>query len=404
MVEDQAGASTRHVAMDLTALRRRLGPAPLSVAQVNHLVTATFPLMVALVGFERFDSAGGIALAAGLAQTVALTWARRFPAAMMLVIIAMEAALFWVSHSVLTFGVIIAAYYAASWGDRRQRIVALSAGLGYCAVAVALTTISNIRTLPMAGAMVMCFLGFWISGRFEASQRSRISELRETSSRLAEERAVAEQRAADRERALLARELHDILNHSVTRMVLDAEAGAETGDEAAARQTLYRVADTGRDSLAELRRLLGVLRTETPDELRPPPDLNQLDELVDRIPSSGPQVTVDRQGEVRPADTSIELAAYRVVQESLTNVAKHAGAVPTNVRLTYLTGALEIEVVNELPRDRRQTRAVRGTGLVGLRERVELLGGTLHAGPTKTGFAVYATLPLRQPVRSGGGS
>ncbi|TDC23036.1 sensor histidine kinase [Kribbella albertanoniae] len=403
MVEDQAGASTRHVAVGLTAHRRRLRPVPLSVAQVNHLVTATFPLLAAVVNFQRFDSAGVVALVGGLAQAIALTWARRFPAAMMLVIIALEAGIFFAGGNVLTFGVIIAAYYAASWADRRGRIVALSAGLGYCAVAVALS-IGNTRMLPMAGAMVMCFIGFWISGRFEASQRSRISELRETSSRLAEERAVAEQRAADRERALLARELHDILNHSVTRMVLDAEAGAETGDEAAARQTLYRVADTGRDSLAELRRLLGVLRTETPDELRPPPDLNQLDELVDRIPSSGPQVTVDRQGEVRQADTSIELAAYRVVQESLTNVAKHAGAVPTNVRLTYLTGALEIEVVNELPRDRRQTRTARGTGLVGLRERVELLGGTLHAGPTKTGFAVYATLPLRQPVRSGGGS
>ncbi|GAA1715713.1 sensor histidine kinase [Kribbella yunnanensis] len=400
MVEDQAGASTRHVAMDLSHPNRRWPS--LSVAQVNHLVTSTFPLLVALVAFQRFDSAGAIALTGGLAQTIALTWARRFPAAMMLVIIAVEAAIYLAGGNVLTFGVIIAAYYAGSWGSRRQRIVALTFGLGYCAVAVAFT-IGYDRPLAMAGALVMCFLGFWISGRFEASQRSRISELRETSSRLAEERAVAEQQAADRERALLARELHDILNHSVTRMVLDAEAGAETGDEAAARQTLYRVADTGRDSLAELRRLLGVLRTETPGELRPPPDLNQLDELVARIPSSGPQVTVDRQGEVRQADTSIELAAYRVVQESLTNVAKHAGAVPTVVRLTYLTGALEIEVVNELPRNRLHKKALRGTGLVGLRERVELLGGTLHAGPTKTGFAVYATLPLRQPVRSGSG-
>jgi signal transduction histidine kinase len=118
--------------------------------------------------------------------------------------------------------------------------------------------------------------------------------------------------------------------------------------------------------------------------------------LVAQIPAGGPVVTVERHGVVRPGDTSIELAAYRVVQESLTNVAKHAGAVPATVRLTYLADSLEIEVTNELPRSTRRRAVVHGTGLVGLRERVELLGGSLHAGTSEAGgFTVYATLPLR---------
>lgn len=137
----------------------------------------------------------------------------------------------------------------------------------------------------------------------------------------------------------------------------------------------------------------------TPDELRPPPTLDQIEELVALIPEGGPRVTLERQGQVRPADTSIELAAYRVVQESLTNVAKHAGEVDTGVRLTYLPDSLEIEVHNALPGARRR-RSTPGTGLVGMRERVELLGGTLHAGTNDDGgFTVYATLPLRQQTR-----
>ncbi|MFC0625821.1 sensor histidine kinase [Kribbella deserti] len=373
---------------------------PDAAQRANHLVTACFPVAIAWTSFRHDSPHGWLVLVSGLLQSTALMFGRRYPLAVVIVVGLVDLVLTALGGYVLAFGVVIGVYYAACWADRRGLRMALAAAATYLTVLTVLA-IDEQGGLPLIALTVIGLAGFTFSGRFEASQRQRITELRETSTRLVEERAVAEQRAADRERALLARELHDILNHSVTRMVLDAEAGAETGDEAAARQTLRRVADTGRDSLAELRRLLGVLRTDGPDELRPPPTLAELDELVARIPAGGPQVTIERHGPVRTADTSIELAAYRVVQESLTNVAKHAGGVPTIVRLTYLPGSLEIEVSNQLPDPPAPTDAVRGTGLVGMRERVELLGGTVHAGTHDGGFAVYATLPLRQPVRSG---
>lgn len=371
--------------------RVRAGVLPLD--QGNHLVTAAIPLLIAVSLFQTTSGNAWAGIGSGLAQSLALSWGRRQPVPTVVAVILIDLLGPTVGAELLGFGVIISGYYAASWGNRWERKTALSLGLAF---AVYVGAFAPGHALWIGTTLGAGFLAFWVSGRFEANQRGRISELSEQTDRLAEERATAEQRAADRERALLARELHDILNHSVTGMVLDAEAGAETGTEADARATLQRVADTGRDSLAELRRLLGVLRTSAPDELRPPPSLEQVDELVAQIPAGGPTVTVERHGVVRPGDTSIELAAYRVVQESLTNVAKHAGAVPAIVRLTYLADSLEIVVTNELPRSTRRKAVVHGTGLVGLRERVELLGGSLHAGTSEAGgFTVYATLPLR---------
>ncbi|TWD83962.1 signal transduction histidine kinase [Kribbella amoyensis] len=413
--------------MELTGRRRRgdlWGLVP--VDQVHHLVTAAFPMLVGWTLFQENDLRGWIGVLSGLAQTVALTWGRRFPVAVLLVVIGIDLVTEQVGSQLIGFGVIIAGYYVAAWGKAWERSTALVLGIAFAIF----TGILAGGSAALLGVIIgLGFLAFWVSGRFEAEQRGRITELSEETDRLAQERAVAEEQAADRERALLARELHDILNHSLTRIVLTAEAGAETGTESDARRTLRGVADTGRDSLAELRRLLGVLRTSTPDELRPPPSLDQVDELVAQIPPGGPVVTVERQGEVRAADTSIEVAAYRVVQEALTNVAKHAGAVRTTVRLTYLADTLEIVVGNELRTRNHGRSAVRGTGLVGLRERVELLGGTLHAGENPIGetsfgengthpnddvrrvgeqqaagvFTVYVTLPLRQLAGAGGG-
>ncbi|MFC7590786.1 histidine kinase [Nonomuraea antimicrobica] len=140
-------------------------------------------------------------------------------------------------------------------------MVGIAAVLALLLIGLPLTLFSigdPIRVLAVYAAVAVLFVGFWAVGRVDGRQRDRIRELQERSWRLEAERAQAERRAAERERALLARELHDILNHSVTTMVVDAEAGADTRDEM--EETLRRVAHTGRESLAELRRLLGVLR------------------------------------------------------------------------------------------------------------------------------------------------
>nr|WP_225953387.1 histidine kinase [Kibdelosporangium phytohabitans] len=225
------------------------------------------------------------------------------------------------------------------------------------------------------------FVGFWLSGRLGARQRGRIREL---------EADRAE--VVRRERALLARELHDILNHSVTAMVLDATAAAETGTDV--RETLDRVARTGRDSLAELRRLLGVLRASSADgghdPLVVPPGLAQIDALVSATPLD---VTVVRHGDPGRLDASIEHAAYRVVQEALTNVVKHAGPVATVVSLAFAADQLTVSVVNERPVTAGNPGS--GLGLVGMRERVLLVGGMLQVTPRPDGFEVRAVLPSR---------
>ena len=330
----------------------------------------------------------------GLAQSAAMCGYRRVPLLVMLAVCAAELTAVLLGGQSLALGVLLAGAGLAAWAPARHRVLGGTVGLGLLAVEYLVLSGSTAARIGFVTVFVG-FVALWIAGRFEAHQRARIAELAT--------RSVVLEDAVARERSLLARELHDILNHSVTAMMLDAEAGAQTGDEAAARATLWRVAATGRSSLAELRRLLGVLRADPADgsvgagPLTPPPTLAQVDELVAGIPEGGPRVTLERCGTPRPLDASIEHAGYRVVQEALTNVTKHAGPVPTLVRLSYLTGALEIEVRNAAGRAPGRSNGSAGTGLLGMRERVSLLGGTLHAGPDPDdGFILAASLPVRE--------
>jgi signal transduction histidine kinase len=207
------------------------------------------------------------------------------------------------------------------------------------------------------------------------------------------EAVAARDGAVADERARIARELHDVVSHHVTAMTLQAEAAAMTGN----REALASVATAGRDALTELRRMLGVLRrpeTEAGD-LDPQPALMQLDALATRS-SSGPRVTVERRGDVRPLSAGLELGVYRLVQEALTNTAKHSDATTVEVLLTYGESDLIVEVVD----NGRPLVAARvgsgGLGLVGMQERIALLNGELVTGPRTgaQGYRVYARLPI----------
>ncbi len=196
------------------------------------------------------------------------------------------------------------------------------------------------------------------------------------------------------ERARIARELHDVVSHHVTAMTLQAEAAAMTGN----KEALSAVATEGREALTELRRMLGVLRH--PDDgdataLTPQPGLDGLDELGKRV-STGPAVRVTRDGEVRPLSAGLELGVYRLVQEALTNAAKHGDATTVDVVLTYGSEQLTVDITD----DGRPLAAARvgsgGLGLVGMSERIALLNGSLETGPrTDTnGYRVHAVLPI----------
>ncbi|WP_433260591.1 sensor histidine kinase [Actinosynnema sp. CS-041913] len=336
-------------------------------------------------------------LVVAAAQTFALAWCRRFPLTVLLVVIGLETTLVVIGSEMLV-GFLAAAWALGAWGKPLQHRIGLVIGLTLLTIGLVLSVSGGAAPgFALAGvtSVALMFVGFSMSGRLGARQRTRIDELES-------ERAETEQRAAERERALLARELHDILNHSVTTMVLDATAAAETGSPDEARETLARVAQTGRNSLAELRRLLGVLRTNASaadhDPLLVPPGLAQLDSLVESIP--GARISLVRSGTAGPLDVSIEHAAYRVIQEALTNVVKHAGSVATTVSLSFTADHLSVVVGN----GKSVTTPDRGTGmgLIGMRERVSLVGGTLAAGPRADGgFEVRAVLPVRSVPCSG---
>lgn len=330
-------------------------------------------------------------LAVTSAQTLALTLCRRFPLAVLLVVMGLEIVLI-IADTEIFVGFLVAASALGTWGRPPQQRIGLAIGLTLLATGVVLSISGGAQpgfALLGIASVTLMFVGFWMSGRIGARQRTRIRELEA-------ERDEVEQRAAERERALLARELHDILNHAVTAMVLDATAAAETGSHAEARATLDRVARTGRNSLAELRRLLSILRRSQPgadhDPLAVPAGLDQIGALVLSIPGLTP--TLIRDGIRGPFDASIEHTAYRVVQEALTNVIRHAGPVATTVAVTCAADRLSVVIANETPV--QASKSGTGLGLIGMRERVELVGGTLSAGlRADGGFEVRALLPAR---------
>ncbi|MGW4800981.1 sensor histidine kinase, partial [Nonomuraea sp. NPDC004297] len=332
----------------------------------------------------------GVQLALAGAQSAALMCSRRFPLSALGVSVALELALILVKMPVLV-APLVAASRLGAWGRGGHRELGVAAVLALLGLGLPVTLVSlgePLRVVAVYAMAAVLVVGFWAMGRADGRRRDRIHELEA-------ERELAERRAAERERTLLARELHDILNHSVTTMVVDAEAGADTRDDM--EETLRRVARTGRESLAELRRLLGVLRQAPPghDPLAPPPRLEQLDALVAALPPGGPRATLTRSGDVRQVDTSIELAAYRVVQEALTNVTKHAGPVDVRVSLDYGATRLTATVVNTVPVT-APAGGPGGVGLIGMRERVGLLGGTVEVRAGRETFEVRATLPLRE--------
>jgi len=203
--------------------------------------------------------------------------------------------------------------------------------------------------------------------------------------------------AAAEERARIARELHDVVAHGLSLMVVQAEAAEEmlAHSPEAAAAPLHRVQETGRQSLAEMRRLLGVLRSagDAAPSTAPQPSLRRLPDLVREAADVGLRVDVDVVGEPRDLPLGIELAAYRIVQEALTNTRRHGRTRVARVRLGYCPEALRIEVTDDGTGGDSPGPA--GHGLIGMRERAALYGGTLEAGPADGGgFRVAAVLPL----------
>ncbi|MGW7097520.1 sensor histidine kinase [Streptomyces sp. NPDC054874] len=340
-------------------------------------------------------------LSAGLilAQTVPLAVRRRWPAACLAVIAGA-----FVVHQALGFtttfasmGLYLALHSAGAHQVCFRHGLVVVASAGYAGLAVVLNHLGSPNSLPDYLAFALAPAGAWLVGSTVRTRRSEEAKRR----RLAAEVATAA------ERARIARELHDVVTHHVTAMVVQADAAQYllTSAPERAGEGLTAVSDTGRRALTELRYLLGVLEAtgeaasaESADGGRAPA-LGRVRDLVEQARRSGQPVDFSEQGERQPQGVDVELAAYRVVQEALTNAMKYAAGNPARVLLRHSDEHIEIAVTTDGPAAApmaRKPRPAGGRGLAGLRARVEMLDGELEAGSRPGGgFEVRATIPSK---------
>jgi signal transduction histidine kinase len=300
--------------------------------------------------------------------------------------------------------IVVLLYTLAAYTDRRTSVLGLAVCLAGSAGAIyrwqppALNPLNWIivGSIIFAGPSLIA----WVLGDSMRYRRAYYANLEERAARLERDRDAQAQMAAAAERARIARELHDVVAHNVSVMVVQADGAAYAlgTDPGRAREALAAISATGRQALAEMRMLLGVLRRNDGEgqAVRAPlPGLGQLDDLLEQTRAAGLPVYCIVEGAPQPLPGGAALAAYRIVQESLTNTRKHAGqGASARVRLHYTGDALELAITD----DGIGTAAVSdgaGHGLTGMTERASLYGGSVRAGPAPGGgFQVTARLPI----------
>jgi signal transduction histidine kinase len=269
---------------------------------------------------------------------------------------------------------------------------------------VALGLTASILAAPHADPQALIDLSLalllWVVVRSSFARRIQARILQERANQLARERVELARTAVADERARIARELHDVVAHSMGVMVVQAQGAdrvMET-DPASAREALKAIVFTGREALDEMHRMVGLLRRpEEGSDLSPQPGLSQLDRLVNQAREAGLRLAVEVAGSVRPLPAGLDLAAYRIIQEALTNCRKYADGAQASLVVRYEDHRLDIDVMNQAPLHiaTRGSTAVSGHGLVGMKERVALYGGQFSAGLRPDGgYAVHVSLPL----------
>ncbi len=292
----------------------------------------------------------------------------------------------------LGLGVLAAVFAVALWSGPRARKVAMCLLIVGVPVVPLLT--DDASSIPKNIAF---YAAAWISGALLRERRIYTQVLEQRMRELEREREEKAALAAEAERTRIARELHDVLTHSVSVMVIQAQAAqAAAADAEQVVGALRRIETIGKESLVELRRLLQRLRSDDESPLHgPTPGLAQLDELLGEVRAAGLDVSLALDGEARPLPASVDLSAYRIVQEALTNTLRHAGNVATQVVLRYRPDEFTLEVRDDGGAQPAALAEV-GHGLAGMRERVALVGGTLVAEDLPGGgFLVAARMPLR---------
>jgi signal transduction histidine kinase len=288
---------------------------------------------------------------------------------------------------------IVATYTVASHCDNRRRVLGM-AWLVLGMVTAAAIGIPNTSTANIATTGAIYFAVFFFGVAIQ-NRRLYMQQLEARAALLERERDEEAKRAVADERLRIAQELHDVVAHSMGVIAVQAGVGAHVidNDPAEAKKSLEAIAATSRSTLTEIRRLLGVLRADEGGAYEPAPGLADLDRLVADVDSAGLPVDVRIEGTRHDVPPGVDLTAYRIVQEALTNVLKHAGPAHATVVVGYEPSALRLEIADD-GRGVNGRATDGGHGLVGMRERVGVYGGTLEAGPAAGGgFRVLARLP-----------
>jgi signal transduction histidine kinase len=333
-----------------------------------------------------------------LGTTVPLLWRRRYPLVVLVAVFASIAAAD-ISYDIANnasspfAGLLVATYASGAYTSRRDGWIA-AAVIGALVLVMAISNGEDVigDTIFIGGIM----FAVWGAAMIVRSRQELARALAARTVELEHEREENAKLAVAEERARIARELHDVVAHNLSIMVL--QAGGERraiGDERPqTTEALATIEETGRTAMAEMRRLLGMLRQSDDDlALAPQPSLRYLDDLVAQVRDAGMPVELSVEGEPRPLAPGIDLSAYRIVQEALTNALKHAGPARARVTVRYGANDLDIEIADDGPGAADATPG--GHGLVGMRERVALFGGDLAAGRRiGGGYAVRAKLPL----------
>jgi len=345
-----------------------------------------------------------LGVAAAFALTLPLAWRRRASLAAASVIAAAivvdDVAAGWDSAVISFDCAIIAAYSAGTHARQRHAVGAL--GVLLTANLVDALGAPGNRAGDLALGIVVFSIVPWVVGQALRRERQRTAAMHDLARQLEAEREARARDAVAAERGRIARDLHDIVAHAISVIAVQADAASKLlrRDPARAQEPLATVQATARGALAEMRQLVGLLREDDAHgvPLEPQPGIAELERLVEDTRRSGLPVELEIGGVTRALTSTVDLAAYRIVQEALTNIRKHAGTAHARVRIRYEPDSLDIEILDngrggDLARNG-------GHGLIGIRERVGLLGGRVEAGPrVDGGFVLHARLPLepRQP-------
>lgn len=366
---------------------RGLPPISIDIAlTVSVTVAQLWPFLTRDSPDGYWSWAGGMVV---LATALPLLWRRRAP--VLVLMVSLIATTFydfvgptpaqpvWYAGLVAIYTV---AVRSARWPRWAMLAVTVGGSLWFTSSETALRT-------------CVLFVAAYAIGRAAATSRSYAGALRERAERLEVEREAEAVRAAERERARIARDMHDILSHAVSVMVVQAEAGPVTlvTDPARAEAAFDTIASAGRDAMLQLRRILTVLQ-EDDGSRAPQPTIDALPRLAERAAAAGVSVGFSAAGVRSPVSPDVEIAAYRITQEAITNIIKHAGAGRAEVKLTWLEDVLVLDIFDN-GRGAASSLPSGGHGLIGIRERAAACGGTVKAGPLPgRGFLVRAHLPL----------